>query len=138
MTTRLRQQDTQGRWGLIGMTTLTLALLGGVVLWQGRQDDVAHPAPIARSATSTSAQDGPARGGGLAERAPVSDQEMYRNWQQRSALDSGAVATTGVSDQEMYSRVRARTTDEEADQAAVSDQEMYQRLSLASLASDLP
>jgi hypothetical protein len=112
MTARTTMQVREQRKGevrsMIGMTMATLALLGGVVLWQVRpSSEAAAVRPV--------------------ESAPVNDQEMYGQWQQRTAIGSRSVDSAAVSDEEMYRRVRALTTRVDADHAAVSDQEMFQR-----------
>jgi hypothetical protein len=50
-TTRVWDQGTPGTWGRIGMTALTAVMLGGVVLWQVRQDEATRFTPVAGTAS---------------------------------------------------------------------------------------
>lgn len=87
---------------LIGMTAATLAVLGGVLLWQVRP--IAETATPVTSATSSTVSDGVAPRGGLAER--------YLEQQRESAAREAARVTTMGGIAEMYAgqEAEARAT----------------------------
>ena len=103
----MQHHDRRNLREAVGMTAATLALLGGVALWQVHAGGEATPTTTATTRTSNH---------GMVVRqpaplAPVSDAEMYHQWQAAGAAAILPVVDQGmVSDQEMFSQWQQRTT----------------------------
>ena len=92
------RRDKSGIWGAIGTTALTLALLGGVALWQARHAGEI-PAPMSNAVSST-VDDGAGPLGGMTER--------YAELEREAAAQRAARVTTTSGMAEVYAARAAK------------------------------